>query len=147
MADKVDSLLEKMVDEFAYYQKETLFSKKEITKIVKQRKKDEYLMQRKDADISMFLEAIQYEQKLERIRKARVVKQKKSAKEAGIARKATQFREENCVRRRIMHLYSRACRKYRQNKFIKLEYLQYLVQTGAVQMLNKVLAECLQVMP
>jgi len=58
MADKVDSLLEKMVDEFAYYQKETLFSKKEITKIVKQRRKDEYLMQRKDADISMFLEAI-----------------------------------------------------------------------------------------
>jgi uncharacterized protein (UPF0335 family) len=58
MADKVDSLLEKMVDELAYYQKETLFSKKEITKIVKQRKKDEYSMQRKDADISMFLEAI-----------------------------------------------------------------------------------------
>jgi|DEB19_MinimDraft_2_1074335.scaffolds.fasta_scaffold302907_1 hypothetical protein len=44
MADKVDSLLEKMVDELAYYQKETLFSKKEITKIVKQRKKDEYSM-------------------------------------------------------------------------------------------------------
>ena len=61
MADKVDSLLEKMVDELAYYQKETLFSKREITKIVKQRKKDEYSMQRKDADISMFLEAIQYE--------------------------------------------------------------------------------------
>jgi len=58
MADKVDSVLEKMVDEFAYYQKEALFSNKEITKIVKQRKKDEYLMQRKDAQISMFLEAI-----------------------------------------------------------------------------------------
>jgi uncharacterized protein (UPF0335 family) len=58
MADKVDSLLEKMVDELAYYQKETLFSKKEITRIVKQRKKDEYSMQRKDAYIYMFLEAI-----------------------------------------------------------------------------------------
>ena len=46
-----------------------------------------------------------------------------------------------------MHLYSRACRKYRQNKFIKLEYLQYLLSTDSMQMLNKVLAECLQVMP
>jgi hypothetical protein len=31
MADKVESSLEKMVDEFAYYKAENLFSPKEIT--------------------------------------------------------------------------------------------------------------------
>jgi hypothetical protein len=35
MADKVDAVLEKMVDEFAYYQQEGLFSNKEIFSIVK----------------------------------------------------------------------------------------------------------------
>lgn len=113
MADKVDNTMEKMVDELTYYQNEALFSKREITLIVKQRQSDEYAMQRKDADISMFLDAIKYEQKLENIRKIRVKKQKKANKEAGIAHKATQFREENCVHRRIMHLYNRACRKFR----------------------------------
>ena len=31
MADKVESLLEKMIDEFAYYKDESIFSNKEIT--------------------------------------------------------------------------------------------------------------------
>jgi len=35
MADKVENILEKMVDEFTYYKDESLFSAKEITQIVK----------------------------------------------------------------------------------------------------------------
>ncbi len=31
MADKVESLLEKMIDEFAYYKEENIFSGKEIS--------------------------------------------------------------------------------------------------------------------
>jgi len=61
MADKVESLLEKMIDEFTYYKEESLFSGKEITQIVKKRKSDEYSLQRKDADVAMFLDSIKYE--------------------------------------------------------------------------------------
>ena len=46
-----------------------------------------------------------------------------------------------------MHLYQRACRKFKQNKVLWLEYLQYLVSTKALQKLNSVLSECLQQMP
>jgi len=72
MADKVEGVLEKMIDEFTYYKTESIFSAKEITSIVKQRKSSEYSMQRKDADVAMFLDAIKYEQKLEKIKLKRL---------------------------------------------------------------------------
>ncbi len=46
-----------------------------------------------------------------------------------------------------MYLYSRACRKYRQNKLLWREYLHYLLEQKSLQKLNKVLSECLQQMP
>jgi U3 small nucleolar RNA-associated protein 6 len=105
MADKVDSNLEKMVDELAYYKEEALFSQKELTRIVKQRRADEYSMVRKDADISFFLDAIKYERDLEQLKIKRIKRQRKAAKEAGIQKKPTQFREENCIHRRVIHIY------------------------------------------
>ena len=77
MSDRVESTLEKMVDEFAYYRDESLFSQKEITQIVKQRKLNEFAMCRKDADISFFLDAVKYEIELEKTKAKRVRKQLK----------------------------------------------------------------------
>jgi hypothetical protein len=87
MADKVESLLEKMIDEFTYYKDESLFTGKEITSIVKKRKTDEYNMQRKDADVGMFLDSIKYEQQLEKIKLKRLKKQRRAQREAGINKK------------------------------------------------------------
>ena len=42
MADKVENIMERMVDELQYYQKEELFSKREIKKLVKERRNHEY---------------------------------------------------------------------------------------------------------
>ncbi len=84
MADKVDSQLEKMTDELQYYKDEALFSAKEITQLVKSRKAAEYNLVRKDADVSFFLDAIQYERKLEAVKLKRIAKQRKAQKEAGI---------------------------------------------------------------
>ena len=42
MADKVENVLEKMTDEFQYYLKEELFTKREIRKMVKSRRNNEY---------------------------------------------------------------------------------------------------------
>jgi len=84
MADKVESSMEKMVDEFTYYKQENLFSSKEITQIVKTRKSNEYTLFRKDADLTMFLDAIKYERRLEKIKLKRVKRQKKELKLAGV---------------------------------------------------------------
>ena len=42
MADKVEAILEKMTDELQFYLKEELFSKREVKKIVKERRNHEY---------------------------------------------------------------------------------------------------------
>jgi hypothetical protein len=68
MADKVENILEKMTDELQYYIKEEIFSKKEVKKIVKERRNSEYKLQRKDANLMFFLDSIKFEIKLEKLR-------------------------------------------------------------------------------
>ena len=50
-----------MTDELSYYIKEELFSKKEVKKIVKERRNSEYKMQRKDASLLFFIDSIKFE--------------------------------------------------------------------------------------
>ena len=64
MADKVDNILEHMLQEFQYYQTNELFRYKEIKEIVKKRRAQEYQMFRKDAEVSFFIDAINYEKGL-----------------------------------------------------------------------------------
>ena len=64
MADKVDNVLEHMLQEFNFYQTEDLFSSREIKNILKNRRAQEYQMHRKDAQVDYFIEAINYEQTL-----------------------------------------------------------------------------------
>ena len=61
MADKVETVLERMTDELQFYLRENLFSKKEVKKIVKERRNAEYKLQRKDANVMFFLESIKFE--------------------------------------------------------------------------------------
>jgi U3 small nucleolar RNA-associated protein 6 len=67
----VENIIEKMLDEFSYYEKEELFTRKEIKKIVKQRRESEYQMYRKDCGVEHFLKSIKFEQDLETIKKKR----------------------------------------------------------------------------
>ena len=81
MADKVENILERMTDELSYYICEDLFSKREVKKIVKERRNSEYKMQRKDANLLFFLDSIKFEKKLEKLRQKRVKKQADNADE------------------------------------------------------------------
>lgn len=74
MADKVENILERMTDELQYYIKEELFSKREVKKIVKERRNAEYKMQRKDANLLFFLDSIKFEKSLDKLRAKRVHK-------------------------------------------------------------------------
>ncbi len=61
MADKVEAVLERMTDELQHYLREGLFSKREVKKIVKERRNAEYKLQRKDANLLFFLDSIKFE--------------------------------------------------------------------------------------
>ena len=76
MADKVDQIMEYMLDEFNFYKKEELFSKKEIKGIVTQRRTHEYQLFRKDAAVSYFIDAINYEKQLSKNKTIRKLKYK-----------------------------------------------------------------------
>lgn len=74
MADKVEAVMEKMTDELHYYIREELFSKREVKKIVKERRNSEYKLQRKDANLLFFIDSISFEKKLEKLRSKRTKK-------------------------------------------------------------------------
>ena len=46
-----------------------------------------------------------------------------------------------------MHLYDRACRKFKQNKMLWKEYLEFLVRTKSLQKLNRTVANALLIHP
>jgi len=80
MADRVENVMEHMLPEFNFYTKEDLFSKQEIRKIVKERRGFEYQMHRKDADVSFFIKAIQFERELNKKKMIRKKNQKEKVK-------------------------------------------------------------------
>ena len=136
MADKVENILEHMLTEFDYYQREELFSNKEIKGIVKMRRAHEYKMYRKDASPDFFFEAINYEKTLW------TKKNMRKAKQVGKPKKFD-FQDHQ-IKRRIIYLYDRACRKFRQNICLWKEYLCFLLKTRSMQKLNRVLATVVQ---
>ena len=68
MADRIENIMEKMVDEFQFYLKEKLMSKKEIKSLIKKRRSFEYDLHRKDSTLSHFISAIKFEKELDRLR-------------------------------------------------------------------------------
>lgn len=139
MADKVEAVLERMTDELQYYVKEGLFSKKEVKKIVKERRNSEYKLQRKDATLLFFLDSIKFEKQLDRIRAKRMRKQ--DIVDTG---KQKSHLADHAVKKRVMHLYDRATRKFKLNISLWKEYLEYLVHHRSFQKLNRVLSLCVQ---
>jgi U3 small nucleolar RNA-associated protein 6 len=139
MADKVDSLLEKMTDELLFYQDEGIFTEKEVQKIVKTRRNQEYQLQRKDAQVTYFIDSIGFEKKLDKLKSQRKKQLSKTVK--------VDFRHDNAIKRRVMHLYDRACRKYRQNKILWKEYLCYLIRSNSMQKFNRVASAAVQIHP
>ena len=57
------------------------------------------------------------------------------------------FRHDNGIKKRVMHLYDRACRKFKQNKILWKEYLEFLVKTKSIQKLNRVVSNAVQCHP
>ena len=82
--------------------------------------------------MSYFLDAIHFEKNLEK---------RKNKRKKELDKINTDFRHDNSIKRRVMHLYDRACRKYKQNKILWKEYLEYLVRTKSFQKLNRVVSQ------
>ena len=142
MADRVENIMEHMLQEFNFYVREDLFSKQEIKKIVKSRRGQEYEMQRKDAEVTFFLRAIAFEKELNKKKMFR----KKSKLSSEDSKVKFDFQDQ-AIKRRIIHLYDRATRKFKWNLPLMKEYLYFLCKTRSVQKLNRVLSRAVEIHP
>jgi len=89
---------------------------------------------RKDALLANFVDAIKYEKSI-------AVKRSKPKKTSHF-----DFRSQ-AIKRRIIHLYQRAVRKFKHTLPLLKEYLHYLFEVKAAQKLNRVLADALAMHP
>ena len=80
-------------------------------------------MQRKDASQLFFMDSISFEKKLENLRIKR--KNKRVGKDGKGAQKVVLM--DHSIKRRIMYLYDRATRKFKNNIALHKEYMEYLV--------------------
>lgn len=71
MADTVRYLMEEMIPELEDFERKGYFSRQEVKAIVKRRQDFEYLLKRRAALKQDFLRAIDYETKLEQLRRHR----------------------------------------------------------------------------
>lgn len=136
MADKVEVIMEKMADELQYYLTQELFSKREVKKIVKERRNHEYKMQRKDATLLFFMDSIAFEKKLDKLRNKR--KKKHTGDKVGGQKMLLM---DHSIKKRVMYLYDRALRKFKENIALWKEYMEYLILNKSFQKLNRVLAK------
>ncbi|KAG0348325.1 U3 snoRNP protein [Podila minutissima] len=138
MADTVRFYMEEMLPEMRDLEQKGLFSKVEITSIVKKREKFEYALKRRIAKKADFLRYIEYEMNLEALRKKRRARMVSDTKHTI---------SDYAGPRRINFIYKRCLKKFHGDMSIWLQYINYVKTTGASRTLGKVFAEAIQLHP
>ncbi|GIL45686.1 hypothetical protein Vafri_2881 [Volvox africanus] len=134
MADTVQYLMEQMIPELEDLQSKGYFSRAEMKKIVQKRQDFEYLLKRRTALKDDYYRYIDFESKLEELRRARKqklgIKGKKSLAEVAIVR-------------RIHFIYERAGRKFRSDLSLWLSWIEACKKYKSTKQLSKVITKAL----
>ncbi len=137
MADRVEVIVERLVLEMAQLVEAGIFTETEARKIMKNRKQQEYLVQRPATTTADFLRAFIFESKLEKIR-AKRTKELKQAKTA---------KYDFFILKRIMHIFDRLLRKVPNNLELWKLYIDYLIKQNCNRKVGLVLARALRIHP
>ncbi|KAF9283302.1 U3 snoRNP protein [Mortierella alpina] len=138
MADTVQFYMEEMIPEMRDLEQKGIFSKKEITSILKQRQKYEYALKRRIAKKADFLRYIEYEMNLEALRK------KRRARMVSLTKQSI---SDYAGPRRIYFIFKRCLTKFKGDISIWLQYINYAKKTGASRTLGKIFAQAIQLHP
>ncbi|KAG0216542.1 U3 snoRNP protein [Mortierella sp. GBA30] len=138
MADTVQFYMEEMIPEMRDLEQKGIFTKKEITSILKQREKYEYALKRRIAKKADFLRYIEYEMNLEALRKKRRARMVSNTK---------QSISDYAGPRRIYFIFKRCLIKFKGDISIWLQYINYAKKTGASRTLGKIFAQAIQLHP
>ncbi|KAJ5266824.1 RRNA processing protein Utp6 [Penicillium angulare] len=132
--DKARFYLEKSVPELKEYEQKKLFSKDEITSIIKKRSDFEHKLNARGAKPIDFVRYVEYEINLESLRKKRV-------KRMGIRSGG------HNGQRRIFFILDRATRKFHGDVNIWIQYIEYTRKQKAYKKLSMILTDALRFHP
>ncbi|KAL4969662.1 snoRNA-binding rRNA-processing protein UTP6 [Aspergillus stella-maris] len=133
-ADKARFFLEKSVPELKEYEKKKIFTKDEITSIIKKRSDFEHKINARGAQPVDFVRYAEYEMNLDSLRRKRV-------KRMGI--KSVGFSGQ----RRIFFVLDRATRKFHGDIGLWIQYIEYARRQKAYKKLSTILMDALRLHP
>lgn len=137
MNHSINEILENMLPSLQYFANKKIFSKQEVSMIVKKRKQTEYKVRGLNATPETFCGCIQFEIKLEKLRRKR-------RKRLGIEK--TQ-KEDHAIVSRIHHLFQRGLRKYSNDLTLWWFYFDFCSQSRSGSALSRAFTRCLQLHP
>jgi len=137
MADKVEQVLQDMVPEFDDLRRKHIFDDDELRQIVKRRRDFEYLLQKAGSSQQDFLGYVRYEVALEslRLRRSKALNWRKRTLSdyAGV--------------RRMHFIFERSTRKFKGDKRIWYQYIDFCLRSGSTKILSKILLKALKFHP
>ncbi|KAF8094345.1 hypothetical protein N665_0365s0031 [Sinapis alba] len=142
MADVVQYRLERMVDELDDLERRGIFTRAEISEIVKQRRKFEYRLKRPSPLKQDFLAYIDYESQLDELRRLR---RKAVLLQSGEKKKKKSISDYGGVAK-IVEVYRLATRRFKGDINLWFKYLEFCRQKRNGRM-KKVLAEVIRFHP
>eukprot|EP00218_Dolichomastix_sp_CCMP3274_P008299 CAMPEP_0170135540 /NCGR_PEP_ID=MMETSP0033_2-20121228/2529_1 /TAXON_ID=195969 /ORGANISM="Dolichomastix tenuilepis, Strain CCMP3274" /LENGTH=608 /DNA_ID=CAMNT_0010371141 /DNA_START=25 /DNA_END=1851 /DNA_ORIENTATION=+ len=138
MAETVNHMMERMLDELEDLEKRNLFSHAEVKQIVAKRREWEYRMKRRGVELETFLGSIEYDMKLEKLRKHR---QKALSYDHD---RGAQGKADHCITQRIHFTFERALKRYPQDLSLWRRYFEFCKASKSNKVLSRVLARSLR---
>lgn len=145
MADVVQYRLERMVPELDDLERRGLFNRREIAEIVKARRKFEYRLKRPSPLKQDFLEYIEYEKQLDRLRLLRRKSVSRELKEKGNKKMKKSVSDFAGVRR-IIEIYRMATSRFKGDLQLWFQYLEFCKERKNGRM-KKALAQVMRFHP
>ncbi|CAD8061494.1 unnamed protein product [Paramecium sonneborni] len=137
MADKIRYTLEKFIPDLLALQKKQIFSKDEVKDILHKREEFEYMLQRRTHNLSNYMQLLDYEYGLERLRRQR-------NKERQIKKVTTR---DYAIVKRIIYIWDRIMNKYRYNIDLWKQYLSFCYIIESKKHFFKVITKALNFNP
>lgn len=133
MIDRVQQILEGLAPEMDDYSKRKIFTRKEISKIIETRRTFENKLQRSQKKLEDFLQYIESEKKLEKVRNRRIL----------LARN-THAGTEDLLPRNILSIYTKALHHFTEPILMK-EFSEFCIRRKFYEEMKKVfLKTCLR---
>ena len=128
MADKIRENIENMLYKIKYFEKKEFLDEDEIREITKDRETLEYRMIKNKSKKLDFLEAINYEMKLENNRKEKLLERKKYQ----------ECHLDYQFIKRIILLFDRLMKRYKNDFILIKQYMKFCIQINSSKQLYKV---------